>query len=137
MTNEIKTSAIIAGILAVVAYAVYYYLKHRSTPISMEKILLKAMEEAKRINSTSQRVQDLDLIVMNPQKTKQFFAENKEALKDYGLSLSQVSKKLIVIWLLKNGDNVIYQEAIVSNALASDFTDVIPEDKIYRKKIHI
>lgn len=137
MTSILKTSAIIAGILAVVAYAVYHYLKHRSTPISFEKILQKAVNEAKRLNAEKPELQEMDLIILNPEKTKQFFVQNKDAIKDFGLSLSQVSKELIVIWLLKNGADVVYQEAVVSNALAPDFTDSVPEDKIYKKRIRI
>lgn len=137
MTNELKTSAIIAGILAVVAIAVYHYLKYRPTPISLEKIYLKAIKEAKRINTENPELHEMDLIILSPKKTKQFFAQNKDSLKDFGLSLSQVKKGLIVIWFLQNGTDVVYQEAIVSNALAPDFTDSVCEDKIYRKHIRI
>lgn len=137
MTSVLKTSAIIAGILAVVPIAVYHYLKHRPTPISFEKILQKAVEEAKRINAENPELHEMDLIILNPEKTKQFFVQNKDSLKDFGLSFSQLSRRLIVVWLLQNGSDVVYQEAIVSNELAPDFADTVPEDKIYRKKIRI
>lgn len=134
MTNIIKNSAIIASILAIIAYAIYRYASKR-TPlklISYEDILSKAIT---KVNASTANHESYDLIIFPPSKAREFISQNPDFFDNF--SISKISGKELVIWFIQCDDDVIYQEALISDFLSKDFTDAVPLDKIYKKIIKV
>ncbi|MBO5062024.1 MAG: hypothetical protein J6C31_05320 [Prevotella sp.] len=134
MTSIIKNTAIIAGILAIIAYAIYRYVKRGkiSKPISYEDIVNVAVSKVRESNNVGEVY---ELIIIPPSKAILFISENPDFLEN--VSLKDVKDKQLVIWYLQCSDKVIAQEAMISDTLAQDFLDVVPADKIYRKVIKL
>ncbi len=132
MTSIIKNSAIIAGVVALAAYAIYRYAIKRqsSKPISYETILNKAISKIKETNATSGQY---ELVILPPSKARLFLSQNPDFLDN--ISMNDLKGKELVIWHVQNADSVIYQEALISDSLSPDFTDVVALDKIYKKVI--
>lgn len=134
MTSILKNTAIVASILAIIAYAIYRYVKSSkvSKPISFEDILNKAISKVRESNNINEVY---ELIIIPPSKSMIFISENPDFFEN--VSLKDVKGKQLVIWYLQCSDNVIAQDAMISDTLAPDFTDVVPADKIYRKVIKL
>lgn len=134
MTSIIKNTAIIAGILAIIAYAIYRYVKRGkiSKPISYEDIVNVAVSKVRESNNVGEVY---ELIIIPPSKAILFISGNPDFLEN--VSLKDVKDKQLVIWYLQCSDKVIAQEAMISDTLAQDFLDVVPADKIYRKVIKL
>ena len=132
MTSVLKSSAIVAGVLAVIAYAIYRYLNRKSKPISYEDILKSAVS---RIKENENAHGEYDLVIFPPSKANVFLIENPDFFDN--VDVKDVAEKKLVIWFVQQGEDVVYQEALLSDALALDFTDVVPSDKIYTKRIVI
>lgn len=133
MTNIIKNSAIIAGILAIIAYAIYRYVSKRpSKPISYEDILSTAIAKVKA--STADHG-SYDLVILPPSKAREFISHNPDFSEN--LSLSKITGKELVIWFIQYENVVIYQETLISDSLSKDFTDAVPTDKVYKKIIKV
>lgn len=108
------------------------------SPVSYEKIL----DEAVNKNQAELTAGKYDLCILPPEKALEYLRENNasDMPKDFGRKVAAFNRceapdKLAVIWFLMQGDNVVRQDLIVSNALAPDFTDIVPADKIYVKHI--
>ena len=134
MTSILKNTAIVASILAIIAYAIYRYVKSSkaSKPISFEDILNKAISKVRESNNINEVY---ELIIIPPSKAMIFISEHPDFFEN--MSLKDVKDKQFVIWYLQCSDNVIAQDAMISDTLAPDFTDVVPADKIYRKVIKL
>lgn len=143
MTTLIKNATIIASILVFAAYAIFRYAKQKKTdlgnnpipynnPISYEEILSKAISKIKKAGKPNK---EYKLSIIPPSKSKDFLKSSPDYFKN--LSVKDLETKLLVIWFVQFDDNVIYEEAVLSNSLANDFTDIIPSDKIYVKTIKI
>lgn len=134
MTSILKNTAIVASILAIIAYAIYRYVKSSkvSKPISFEDILNKAISKVRESNNINEVY---ELIIIPPSKAMIFISENPDFFEN--VSLKDVKDKQLVIWYLQCSDNVIAQDAMISDTLAPDFTDVVAADKIYRKVIKL
>lgn len=143
--------------VAVAAFIAYKILKKRRSvsddnkpdkhgenilykPISLQSILDKA------IFQTDLKPGSYELCVFPPSKSDEFisfYVNQKKAEKDdfytglLNLQKDANPEKLVVIWVLKQGDDIINQGYSVSDSLASDFMDAVPEDKIYVKKITV
>lgn len=143
--------------IAVAAFVAYKILKKKSKvsenntdktpedtilykPISLQQIIDKAVFQ------TNLQPGSYEMCVFPPQKTAEFinfYTGQKDVEKDEFytdlLNLQKNAKptKLVVIWVLKQGNDVVNQGYCVSDSLASDFTDAVPEDKIYIKKITV
>lgn len=131
-TDIIKNIAIVAGILAIIAYVIYRYVTKRepSSPISYEEILNKAVAKVKASNLNDD---SYELYILPTAKAKLFISQNPDYFDN--ISLKDLKHKEVIIWYIQSSNNVIYQEAIISESLAEDFTDIIPMDKVYRKII--
>ncbi|MDE6338961.1 MAG: hypothetical protein K2K97_04135 [Muribaculaceae bacterium] len=134
MTNIIKNSAIIAGVIAVIAYAIYRYASKRtpSKPISYEDILSKAIA---KVNASTTNHESYDLVIFPPSKATEFISQNPDFFDD--LSLSKIAGKELVIWFIQCENDVMYHEALISDSFSKDFTDAVPMDKVYKKIIKV
>lgn len=132
MTSIFKNSAIIAGVLAIIAYAIYRYVKKTepAKPISFEDILNKAVSTIRSHEGGNEKY---ELVIFPPSKAKAFISESPDYFEN--VSLAKIKDKEIVIWFVQVADKIIYQEALISDSLSSDFTDAIPMDKVYKKII--
>lgn len=132
MPSIIKNSAIIAGILAIIAYAIYRFVKKNepTKPISYEDILNKALFA---IRSHKGENEKYELFIFPPSKAKLFISENPDYFNN--ISLGSVKDKELVIWYVQSSDNIIFQEAMISDSISPDFTDAVPMDKVYKKII--
>lgn len=128
-----RNSVIVASLIAVIAYAIYRYKTKRHKPISYEEILSLSLAEIKKrpLNGLG----EYELVILPPLKAKQFIKEHPEWLD--GISLNDLNNKLLVVWFVQQGNDVFGQCAKLSNSLASDFTDIVPADKVYRKRIKV
>lgn len=133
MMSIVRNTAVITSIVAIIVYALYRYKKgiRPISHISYESILTDAIQEIKNANGH----REYTLVIFPPQKSKEFIDQNPGYFKN--VKLSQIKDNLLVIWFLQNGDQVLGQNAIIGKTLSSDFTDIIPMDKIYRKQISI
>lgn len=137
MTSVLKSLAISAGVLAVIAYAIYRYMKGKSSkPISYESILKSAISHIKE-NKDASGV--YDLVIFPPSKANDFLTENPDFFDDVDININvnDVKDKKLVIWFVQQEGNVLYHEARLSDSLAPDFTDAVSSDKIYKKRIKI
>lgn len=77
MTSIIKNTAIIAGILAIIAYAIYRYVKRGkiSKPISYEDIVNVAVSKVRESNNVGEVY---ELIIIPPSKAILFISENPD-----------------------------------------------------------
>ena len=133
MTNIIRNTAIVAGILAIIAYAIYRYIKKGiSKPISYEDILHKAVSRVKESDNKNDKY---TLCILPPTKAKVFISENPDFFDK--ISLHDIKDKQLVIWYLQGPNEVVYQEALISDSLTQDFMDAVPLDKIYQKTIKL
>lgn len=119
--------------MAVIAYAIYRFNKDPKggSSISYERILNDAINEVKKNNVAG----EYTLVIFPPKKSMEFVARNPDFFKE--LKISSLKNKLLVVWFVQFGENVLGQKAIVGKELATDFKDIIPTDKIYKKKLNI
>lgn len=130
----LRNTAIVSGLIAVIAYAIYRYAKNKVKPvssISYERILSDALSKIKSTNE----VGDYVLIVFPPKKSKEFIDQHPGYCSE--LKSSDLNNNLLVIWLVQKGEDVIEQKAIIGKSLATDFSDIVPTNKIYKKQISI
>jgi hypothetical protein len=131
MNSILRNTAIITGIIAIIIYAIYRWRKVQSSkPISYEDIVTNAISEIKKSNKGRG---EYSLVIIPPMKSREFIEQNPSYFEN--VSVADLKRNVLVLWMVQKGEDVICQKAIISKSLAQDFVDVVPSDKIYRKKI--